>query len=146
MKEQKQGDVIDFLTGHPTYWEKLEIPDEDCKDYFGITEIPTEMKSKFRNVFNKGVNQLIDIGMTMPIFNFDTALFLLKRDHQLSLPIRLREWGWKEPLTLDELDDHLHKLYDRCQLMADNALIRWNTFRKSIQTKLDLSEHIREKE
>jgi len=135
MKTFGINNVKEFLRTHLTYWERIDVPDDDVCDYFEISDIPVKLKQRFYSIYRTGLNLLLDELEAMPVFDYKIALYNIKK-MGFCIPIRQKNWGWQEPMTIDELEDYLKKLYDRWHLISDNALERINHIKKTKQTKL----------
>jgi len=135
MKIPTSKEVRKFLRTHRTYWERLDITDAECEKYFNISEVPTRLKIKIYDVYTAGLQYLLDELEAMDIFDYDLALYNIKK-MGFCIPIRVRNTGWKEPLTVDDLEDYLKKLYDRWDLISNNALDKLKHLKKTKQKKL----------
>lgn len=138
-KRIKKSDVWDFIQQHPTFWDGLKIPDSDMKEYFNF-EVTTIRKQQVYTYYRLGLELLIDkMEEGFPNVDYNMALKLIKSEG-LALPLRVQGWGWQEPITIDELEDHLRKWANRWGRVYDKALERLNeisTKRKVIQKKLE---------
>lgn len=135
----KANDIREFMKQHPTFWDKLSIPENHFTEFFGVD--PTfHDKQTFYNHYRKSLNKLLDQMELMPVPNFDVALYEIKNTKiGYCLPIRFQNWGWKEPRDVDELEDYLKKLFDRWDSVRNRALERLKDIqekKKTIQKKL----------
>jgi hypothetical protein len=122
MKNIKQKDVSVFIAGHPTFLSRLDIPDTHITEYFNPTPIQLiNIKGKFYSYFRLSLDYLID--EMDKGFDYRQALKIIKA-HGFSLPIRIASWGYKEPLTVDELLDKLEKNSKHWERVYDNAVER----------------------
>ena len=118
----EQKDVSRFIIEHPTFSSRIEIPDAHITDYFKPTGTQLIMiKSKFYSYFRLSLDYLID--EMDKGFEYNQALRIIKA-HGFGLPIRLASWGYKEPLTVDELLDKLEKNSKHWERVFENAVER----------------------
>jgi len=138
MKRVKKSDVWEFIQQHPTYWNGLKLPDVDMEEYFNCP-INTSRKQQVYSYYRMGLEVLIDkMEEGFPNVDYKIALRMIKAEG-LGIPLRIQNWGWQEPLTIDELEDYLRKWANRWGRVYDKALERLNTIttkRKVIQTQL----------
>ena len=122
MKNIVQKDVSRFILEHPTFSNRIEIPDVHIMDYFKPTlHQLTGIKSKFYSYFRLSLDYLID--EMDKGFEYNQALRIIKA-HGFGLPLRLAKWGYKEPLTVDELLDKLEKNSKHWERVFENAVER----------------------
>ena len=107
IKQIKPGQVTTFIAGHPTFSHQLTIPDVHIEEFFMPTEIQMQkIKAIFYEYMRNSLDELID--EMDKGFEYVQALRIIKKGGW-SLPLRVRGWGYKEPLTVDELLDKLDK-------------------------------------
>lgn len=122
MKNIKQKDVSRFIVEHPTFSDVLNIPDNHIIDYFRPTLYQlTSIKSKFYTYFRLSLDYLID--EMDKGFEYKQALRIIKA-HGFGLPIRISNWGYQEPLTVDGLLDKLEKNSKHWERVFENAVER----------------------
>jgi len=133
----KQVDVNKYIVGHPTFKDGIKIPDSHWKEYFKPTLYQeTSVKSKFYTFMRLGLDQLID---TMDKgFEYKQSLRIIHA-HGFGLPLRVQNWGYQEPLTVDELLDKLDKNSKHWERVYENAIERQQVVeRKKIVTQKQL--------
>jgi len=137
LKDIKQVDVNKYIIEHPTFLEGIKIPDIHIGDYFNPTPTQTiSIKSKFYTYFRLGLDQLID--EMDKGFEYKQALRIIKA-HGFGLPLRIQNWGYQEPLTVDELLDKLDKNSKHWERVFGNAVERQQVVeRKKILTQKTL--------
>ena len=142
-KRIRKDEVWDFIQQHPTFWDGLKIPDTDMEDFFKFP-VNTQRKQQVYTYYRMGLEVLIDkMEEGFPNVDYKMGLKLIKSEG-LSVPIRIANWGWQEPLTIDELEDHLRKWANRWGRVYDKSLERLNaisTKRKVLQTKLQTEDN-----
>lgn len=135
----KMNELRDFLKEHPTFWDRLAIPDTHFSDRFNH-DVTFKDKQAMYSHYRRSLNRLLDYMEIMPHPDYDVALYQIKcTDKCYCLPIRIKGWGWKEPVTVDELEDYLRSLYDKWNLVMDRSYERLSAVherRKIIQSKL----------
>jgi len=133
-KTIKQAAVSVFIAGHPSFNERIEIPDNHIDEYFAPTGTQLiSIKNKFYTYFRMSLDQLID--EMDKNFEYNQALRIIKA-HGFGLPIRIANWGYKEPLTIDELLDKLDKNSKHWERVFENAVERKQVVeRKKIVTQ-----------
>lgn len=137
----RQKDILMFLRQHKTFWERLDIPDSHFEQYFNMP-ITQYHKNKFYPIYRISFGQLLDKLETMEIPDYHLALYEIKKNG-FCLPLRVRNYGFQEPLTLDELEAHLKRLADRWGIVYDKSIERLNSVKekkKVIQEKLVVKE------
>jgi len=129
-----RNDVWKFLLAHETWAEGLKIPDMDAIDYFNPTDGQmATIKHQVYSIYRLSFDQLVDyIGSGLL---FDDAYREIKK-HGFCLPFRIIKWGWREPETLDELEDQLKKLHIRHEIVFTNSKERIIAIDKTIQRKI----------
>jgi hypothetical protein len=127
----KQRDVNRFIVEHPTFSGGIKIPDNDWIEYLRPTLAQMQgVKSKFYNYFRVGLDQLID--EMDKGFEYNQALRIIKA-HGFGLPIRIKNWGYQEPLTIDELLNKLDKNSKHWEQIFENAVERQQIVEKKKQ-------------
>jgi len=127
LKVVTQDEVYDFIQQHPTYWERLAVSDDDFEDFFN-QPITQRVKSKIWRLYSLSLSQIIDTMEAMELVDYHIALYLIKK-HGWCLPMRVRNWGYKEPDTLNELEGNLEILANRWHNVYDGALSRVTAIR-----------------
>lgn len=118
----KQTDVNKYIISHPTFLNGIKIPDSDWIDFLKPSLAQTQsVKGKFYFYFRVGLDQLID--EMDKGFEYKQALRIIKA-HGFGLPIRIQNWGYQEPLTVDELLDKLDKNSKHWERVFGNAVER----------------------
>jgi hypothetical protein len=137
-KRIKSKEVWDFIQKHPTFWDGIKIPDADVEEHF-MMPIDTTRKQQVYTYYRLGLDLLIDkMEEGFPTVDYTMALQLIKVEG-FGIPLRVPNWGWEEPETIDELEDHLQKWANRWGRVYDKSLERLNTIatkRKIIKTSL----------
>ena len=135
----KQADVSKFITEHPSFSNIIEIPDTHILNFFNPTGMQLiTIKSKFYTYFRISLDFLID--EMDKGFEYNQALRIIKA-HGFGLPIRIANWGYKEPITVDELLDKLDKNSKHWQRVYENSIEREQIVeRKKVITQKTLTE------
>ena len=118
----KQIDVNKFIISHPTYLKLIRIPDSDIEQYFKpSTKQWGNIKNRFYHYKIIGINHLID---EMQYGNDYLKCLSNLKSRGYGIPIRVYNWGYQEPMTIDELLDNLYKNDKHWGIVYSNSLDR----------------------
>ena len=120
MKKLNKEKIYMFLRRHPTFESNLRVRDEEFLNFFNIRigDYNSDVKPKMYTMYKDSRNHILEL--VKMGYTYDQAYSDLKA-HGMCLPIRIQNWGYREPISEDEMIDYLKKNKDRFWIIYQNA-------------------------